>query len=57
MQPVGLIHKGEVVVGKPKPDGSTYVKKLGYLGTGRWLPSNEEAWDYAMELKENNEDR
>lgn len=58
MQQAGLIHRGEVVVGKPEPDGSTYVKEMGAPGTGRWLPSNEEAWEYAMELyEENNEDR
>lgn len=58
MQQAGLIHKGEVVVGKPEPDGSTFVRKMGYPRTGKWHPTNEEAWKYAMELMEdNNEDR
>lgn len=53
----GIIEKGEVIVGKAKPDGSTYVRKMGHPGTGKWLPSNEEAWDYVRELMEdNNED-
>lgn len=68
MQEAGTIRNGEVVIGKPRLDGTTYVKKWGYPGTGRWLPSEEEAcgyavglisaWDHALSLKkENNEDR